>query len=139
MQKNNDREFTEITLSLYGGECELSGYKRGESMNLLFLFDDSVDGYITIDNLVITVNRGRGKFDARLLPRGSYEPRLIADGRIIPLPVLSKSDRGVCPEAPRDEYIRAASIRERELEIKVRELESSILELRDSVYGKTIF
>ena len=139
MQKNNDREYTEITMSLYGGECELSGYKRGEGMSLLFLFDDRVDGYITIDNLVTTVKDGRGKFDARLLSRGRYEPHLITDGRIIKLPVLKKSDRGVFPEPPCDDYIRAVSIRERELEIKVHKLEASVSGLLDSVYGKTIF
>ena len=139
MQKNKDREFTEIALSLYGDECEMSEYKRGTGMTLLFLFDRSVNGYITIDNLVTTVRDGRSRFDARLLARGDYDPKLIADGRMISLPRLRKNDKGVFPEPPGEDYIRAVSIRERELEAKVRSLEKTVLELHDSVFGKTIF
>lgn len=138
MQKNKDHEFTEIALTLYGDECEISSYKRG-SLTLLFTFGGNVNGYITVDNLVTTVRDGKGRFDARLLGGGDYEPRLITDGRMITLPALRKTDRGVFPTPPSDGYIRAVSIRERELEAKVESLESLVSELRDSVYGKTIF
>ena len=139
MHKNKDNEFTEITLSLYGEECELSSYKRGDGLSLLFSFDGSINGYITIDNLVTTVRDGKGRFDARLLARGDYEPKLITDGRMIALPILRKNDRGVFPQSPTDGYIRAVSIRERELERKVESLEGLVKKLNDSVYGKTIF
>ena len=138
MQKNKEPEFTEIGISLYGDECELSSYKRG-GLNLLFIFEDPVNGYITVDNLVTTVRDGRGRFDARLLTRGEYEPKLITDGRMIPLPRLRKSDRGVFPEPPAESYIRAVSIRERELERKVEDLTMLVSRLQDSVFGKTIF
>ena len=139
MQKNKDTEFTEISISLYGDECEISSYKKGDGMSLLFIFDSEFDGYITIDNLVTTVRCGKSRFDARLLARGDYAPSLIRDGKIIPLPEIRKTDRGVSLKSPDDGYIRAVSIRERELEMKVQSLEAAIQRLTDSVYGKTIF
>ena len=139
MQKNKLSDFFEISLSLYGDECEISEYKRGGGMDLLFSFAGDVDGYITIDNLVTTVNHGKGRFDTRLLARGDYTPSLIKDGKIIPLPQIRKTDRGVSLKSPDDGYIRAVSIRERELEAKVKSLEGAVQKLCDSVYGKTIF
>lgn len=138
MQKNKYSEFTEISIAIYGDECELSSYKRG-GLNLSFIFDGSVNGYITVDNLVTTVRDGVGRFDARLLSGGDYEPRLICDGRMIALPSIRKTDRCVFPIPPSDGYIRAVSIRERELERKVEDLTMLVSRLQDSVFGKTIF
>ena len=139
MQNNKNRDNTEISLVLYGGECEISSYRKGEGAELAFVFDESVNGYITIDNLVTTVNAGHGRFDSRLLSRGDYTPRLISDGRIIELPRLRKTDKSIRLQPPDDAYIRSISMRERELEMKVSSLEDIVNGLRDSVYGKTIF
>ena len=139
MQKNKNTDFSELTLALYGTECEITSYKKGDGYSLHFVLDGEVNGYITIDNLVTTIRKGFGKFDTRLLFRGDYVPRLITEGKIIELPKIRKSERGVSIAPPDDSYIRAISIRERELEARVLGLESQITSLCDSVYGKTIF
>lgn len=139
MQKRTEEEFTEISLSLFDGDCEISSYKKGSGHTLTFSFDKEINGYITIDGVVTTVRDGRGRFDSRLLLRGDYLPTLISDGMMIKLPKIRKGESGVTLSPPEDEYIRALSLRERALEEKVRSLESLVLGLQDKVFGKTIF
>ena len=139
MDKNKNDAYTEIAFGIFGDECEISSYKNRGTQSLLFLFDTDLNGYITVDNLVVTVRDGKGRFDARLLSRGDYEPKLIVDGRVISLPSIRKTERGVFPMPPDDGYIRSLSLRELELRKKVEALEGAINGLCDKVYGKTIF
>jgi hypothetical protein len=139
MQKKTENEFTEISLSLFDNECEISSYKKGSGHILLFTLDRAINGYITIDGIVTTVRDGSGRFDSRLLSRGDYTPTLISDGVMIKLPKIRRGDSGVTLSPPEDSYIRALSMRERALEEKVRGLESLVLGLQDKVFGKTIF
>ena len=130
---------SKIKLERFGDECELIGFDKCEDGYITFLFIELTDGFISIGHVVSRVVSGVCRFDARLIPNGVHEPRLILTDRVILLPKIIKSAHSVVAADCDSEYVREISLRERRLSERVKELESEIEKLRERIYGSRIF
>ena len=127
-----------LKFRIYGSDTELVDYCTDSSNTLEFDFCEDMNGFVQIGESALRLSGGKCIFDLRLIENGEYTPRLMVDKRLVNLPVIKKFGNLVeCIDCT-DEYIRAASQRERALERKVLELEEKIRLLDEKVFGTVV-
>lgn len=127
-----------IKVEIYADECEVVGIKQDNGARLTVEFSEELDGYLTFGGAVARVCDKKCILDKGHIGNGAHDPALITENRIIRLPRLMKTGRHVELLPPSEEYIRRASIRERNLEERVKALEGVVSALEDKVYKTTI-
>ena len=128
-----------FNLKLYGDECELLSFSAEGGYLSELRFGEAIDGFLTLGGITVRVRDGIATVDQRLVGEGEDIPTLILKNRRITLPPVIKRGADLFPAAPTPEYIRAISLRERELSLRVDQLSELCGKLYDKVYGTTIF
>ena len=128
-----------LKIEIYGSEAEVTAFEPDECESVSFLLSSPCDGFISIDGVTARLRGGECIFDLRLLGSGKYTPVLILEDRIVTLPTVIKTGKKFALADCTQEFIRAISKRERELEARVAELEATVKKLADSIFKNTIF
>ena len=129
---------SKIKYELFGCDAEISAFETDAATELLLDFGRSLEGLVSIENVVSRVTGGVCRFDSRLVDQGEHTPMLILKDKVITLPGIVKAGGKMRPALCTDEYTRNVSIRERRLSLRVEELEKAIKLLENKI-TRTIF
>ena len=125
----------EIKLEIFDGACECVSFSGTSEDGIRFDFGEGVSGYLSVGEITKRVENGVCIFDTRPLADGEYEASLVLGRAVIKLPKFKKTARKIKLSDCSEEYIRAASVRERRLARRVNSLETRICELEEKILG----
>lgn len=128
-----------FNFKLIDGQAELAKFSRDRGEMLVFKFDECAEGFVRLGGISASISSSRAEFSLLALEDGSLFPELLADGKVIPLPLLRKSGRDIFPVYPSPEQFNALLKRERELLARVTRLEATVSDLVKKVYGTPLF
>lgn len=79
---------------------------NGESKGIRIVFEEPIDGKITIGNYVARLSRGVAEFDTARLSDGKISPKLYSGGKIYLLEDFILYEGRISAPMPDSEYIR---------------------------------
>ena len=82
---------SKIKYELFGCDAEISAFETDAATELLLDFGRSLEGLVSIENVVSRVTGGVCRFDSRLVDQGEHTPMLILKDKVITLPGIVKA------------------------------------------------
>lgn len=129
---------SKIKYEIFDGECEALKHEQDASDILELVFSEQLDGFISLDGVVVRLTDGRARVDLRYVSDGEYTPYVILKNARLALPKIKKLGRHITLTECDADYARRTSIRERRLSRRVSELEKEIEQLKACIYGTKI-
>lgn len=129
---------SKIKYEIFDGECEAIKSEQDASDMLELVFSESLDGFVSLDGVVVRLTDGKARVDLRYVSDGEYTPHVILKNARLTLPKIKKLGRHIALTECDAEYARRTSIRERRLNRRVSELERELELIKACIYGTKI-
>jgi hypothetical protein len=126
---------SKIKYEIFDAEAEVVSFEKNGDTTLDIVLPADCDGFVSIDGVVVRLERGVASYDLRYIADGEHVPHLVLRrGRIL-LPKIKKCGRLITLAECDSEYVRSTSIRERRLAARVNALEEEIELIKKCIYG----
>lgn len=130
---------SKISIELFGSDAELAFFNDDGEKNIVFEFNEDLDGYISLGTAMSRIKGRSCSLDVRRIPDGKYQPHLILLNETIDLPTLSFLYGVIKPLSADSDYISRLSIGHKRLIKRVDELEERIEKLNERIVGSKLF
>ena len=121
------------------GKYELTDIKDSGGNDARIVFEEPIDGKLTLGNRVFNVTLGICKFNLDDIDEGEISPKLITGGGVKTLEAFITHRGTVLKKQPDAEYIRALAKAVDELASRLKSLEGSLDEIRNRINQKIEF
>ena len=126
-----------MALKIFNSGAEILEFTKG-SGEVLEISIGNLCGHVSVGSITARANDSC-IINLSHLPDGEYEPKLILQDRVIPLPVIVKQLGIIRPKEYEPSYMRTLSLALREAEERITSLEKTIEKIERKVWGESIF